>query len=66
MPDLDFAVVGAEVQPFAAVPTLLFKLSLRNAAPGEQIHAIMLRAQIRLEARQRQYDAETKSRLLEL
>ncbi len=66
MPDLDFAVTGAEVLPFAAGPTLLFKLAIRNATAGEQIHAILLRVQIRLEATQRRYDAETQERLLEL
>lgn len=66
MPDLDFAVVDAEVVPYAAGPTLLFKLSIKNAIPEEQIHSIMLRVQIRIEATKRTYDAETKARLREL
>ncbi len=66
MPDLDFEIVGAEVVTFAAAPTLAFNLSVRNAVAGEQIQAILLRVQIRIEATKRQYDAETKPRLLEL
>jgi hypothetical protein len=66
MPDLDFEVTGAEVLPYAAGPTLLFKLAIRNSVPSEQIHSIMLRVQIRLEATRRHYDAEAQARLLEL
>jgi hypothetical protein len=66
MPDLDFAIIGAEGAPYAAAPTLIFKLALHNTVEEERIHAIVLRAQVRLEARQRSYDADAKSRLLEL
>jgi hypothetical protein len=66
MPNLDFAIVDADVLPFAAGPTLLFKLHINNAGEGEQIHSILLRAQIRIEATRRHYDAQTEDRLLEL
>ncbi|HWE61801.1 MAG TPA: DUF6084 family protein [Chloroflexota bacterium] len=66
MPDLDFTVVDAEVLPFAAVPTILFKLHLRNATAGEQIESILLRTQIRIEATRRHYSADAETRLLEL
>ena len=66
MPDLDFAVVESEVLPFAAVPTLLFKLAISNKVPDERIHSIMLRAQIRIEVVRRQYDAGEEDRLMEL
>src|SRR5690242_12634644 len=66
MPDLDFAIVEADVLPYAAGPTMLFKLPIRNAVAGEQIHSILLRVQIRIEATSRQYDSETEARLLEL
>ena len=66
MPDLDFAVVEAEVQPYAASPTMLFKLRVRNAIEGEEIHSIILRAQARIEVTRREYDAATEARLLEL
>ncbi len=66
MPDLDFALVDAEVLSFAASPTMLFKLHIRNAPADEQVHSIMLRTQIRIEATRRHYDAEAEARLLEL
>jgi len=66
MPDLDFALVDAEVLSFAASPTMLFKLHIRNAPADEQVHSVMLRTQIRIEATRRHYDAEAEARLLEL
>ena len=66
MPDLDFGVVDAEVLPFAAGPTMLFKLHIQNAVASEQIHSIMLRAQVRIEPTLRHYDPEAEARLLEL
>jgi Family of unknown function (DUF6084) len=66
MPDLEFGAIDAELLPYAAAPTLLFKLPIRNAVKGEEIHSIMLRAQIRLEVTRRHYNAETEARLLEL
>ena len=66
MPDLDFGVVDAEVLPFAAGPTMLFKLHIQNAVVVERIHSIMLRAQVRIEPTRRHYDPETEARLLEL
>ena len=66
MPDLDFALVDAEVLSFAASPTMLFKLHIRNAPADEQVHSVMLRTQIRIEATRRHYDAEAEVRLLEL
>ena len=66
MPDLQFGVAESEVLPFAAAPTLLFKLSIRNTALQEQIHSILLRVQIRIETTRRQYDLEEEGRLLEL
>lgn len=66
MPELTFAVVDADVLPFAAGPTMLFKLRVQNAVADEQIHSIMLRTQIRIEATRRRYDAAAEARLLEL
>ena len=66
MPDLDFGVIDAEVLPFAAGPTLLFKVRIRNAAQGEHVHSIMLRTQIRIEATRRHYGAAAEARLLEV
>ena len=66
MPDLDFAVIEADVLPYAAVPTLLFKLRLTNAAENEPIHSILLRAQVRIEATRRHYDSGEEARLQDL
>ena len=65
MPDLDFAVEGAEVLEFAAVPSLLFKLRIENLEE-EPIRSVALNAQIRIAATQRHYDAAEQERLLEL
>lgn len=66
MPDLDFAVLDADILPFAATPTLLFRLRIRNAVADEEIHAILLRAQVRIEAPRRRYDADAAAKLVEL
>jgi hypothetical protein len=66
MPDLEFGAIDAELLPYAAAPTLLFKLPIHNTIAGEEIHSIMLRAQIRLEVTRRHYNPETEARLLEL
>jgi hypothetical protein len=65
VPDLDFAVEGAEVLEFAAVPSLLFKLRIDNLEE-EPIRSVALNTQIRIAATQRHYDAAEQERLLEL
>ena len=65
MPNLDFRVEGAEVQEFAAVPNLLFKLRVENLEE-EPIRSVALNTQIRIAATQRHYDAVEQERLLEL
>ncbi|MGI8824862.1 MAG: DUF6084 family protein [Chloroflexota bacterium] len=66
MPDLSFGVMDAEMLPYAASPTMLFKVQIANAVEEEHIHSIMLRAQVRLEVTRRHYDSDTEGRLLEL
>jgi len=66
MPELEFGVLEAEVIPFAASPTMMFKVRIVNATEGEKIQSIMLRAQIRMEVTRRQYDDETEARLLDV
>ena len=65
MPNLDFRVAGAEVQEFAAVPSLLFKLRVENLEE-EPIRSVALNTQIRIAATQRHYDAAAQQRLLEV
>jgi hypothetical protein len=65
MTDLGFTVLGARAEPYAAVPTLVFRLRLTEST-GERIHAIALRCQIQIEPRQRHYTGCEEERLLEL
>ena len=65
MPNLDFAVEGAEVLEYAAVPSLLFKLRVENLEE-EPIRSLSLNTQIRIAATQRHYDSAEQERLLEL
>ncbi len=66
MPDLSFEVVGAEVPPFAAVPTLVFKLHIVNADTQERISSVALRCQIQLAVTRRRYSPKEQARLLEV
>ena len=66
MPDLDFEVESAEVLPYAAVPTILFRLGIQNAVEGEEVNSISLRTQIRIAATQRRYDPAEQAKLREL
>ncbi len=66
MPDLNFQVEDARVVPFAAVPTLAFKLRIANAMADEAIHTIVLRCQIQIEVARRRYAGEEQERLLDL
>jgi hypothetical protein len=65
VPDLSFEVVDAEVLPFAAVPSLLFKLRVENLE-DEPIRSVALNTQIRISATQRHYEAGEQEWLLEL
>jgi hypothetical protein len=66
MPDLSFQIEGASVVPFAASPTLAFKLHIRNATANEAIHTIALRCQIQIEVTRRRYTPEEQQRMLDL
>ena len=66
MPELDFEVESADVLPYAAVPTILFRLGVQNAVEGEEIDSISLRTQIRIAATQRRYDQTEQEKLREL
>jgi len=66
MPDLAITVERAEVVPFAASPTLAFKLRIVNADRDETIHTVVLRCQIRIEVTRRRYTASEQARLRDL
>lgn len=62
---LDLAVLGAQAENYAAVPTILFKLKLTDDS-GEPVHAVALRIQIRIEPQRRTYTDVDQGRLYEL
>ncbi len=64
-PELAFAIEGAEVLEYAAVPTLRFRLRL-ECAGGDRVSAVALNAQLRIAVRTRSYDVATRARLAEL
>jgi hypothetical protein len=63
MPELDFKITGVSVEPFAAVPTLLFDLRIASDMP---LRNIALRCQIRIEPTRRNYTSEEHEPLAEL
>ncbi|MGH7598853.1 MAG: DUF6084 family protein [bacterium] len=66
MPELTFEILSAEVKPFAAVPTLLFKLQITNAVENEEIFSVGLKGQVMIDAIHRHYDSETQKHLIEV
>ncbi len=62
---LTFAVVGARPERYAAVPTLVLTLRLTETS-GAAVHAVALRAQIRIEPQRRRYEPAEAERLYEL
>ncbi|MEO7372166.1 MAG: DUF6084 family protein, partial [Ilumatobacteraceae bacterium] len=65
MSPVSFEVVGARVEAYAAVPTLVLRLRI-TAADAEPVHAIALRSQIMIEPKRRHYDHDEEGRLTEL
>jgi len=63
LPQLAFAVEGAETLPFAAMPTIAFRLRVES---DTTVRAIALNAQIRIVPSRRGYDEDDQRRLTEL
>jgi hypothetical protein len=63
--DLSFEVLDVAPDPYAAAPTLLFRLKV-DEATGEPIHSVSLRCQIRIEPQKRRYTPAEEERLLAL
>ncbi|MEU8271472.1 DUF6084 family protein [Sphaerisporangium sp. NPDC049002] len=60
MSEIRFDCRGVRVDPYAAFPTLLFRVGITEPE-GEAVHAIALRCQIRVEPQRRRYGpAETE------
>ncbi len=65
MTALAITVVSGAPDPYAAAPTLLLRLRLETPET-EPVHAMVLKAQIRIEPQRRRYSADEEARLLEL
>jgi hypothetical protein len=65
MSDLSFEVAGARCEPYAASPTLLLRLRIREGS-GRAIHSISLRAQVQIDPRRRPYSGEEADLLPDL
>jgi hypothetical protein len=63
--NLSFDVVGAAVEPYAFVPTIMLKLRITEA-DRVPVHAIALKCQIRIEPQRRTYDPAESERLYEV
>jgi hypothetical protein len=66
MPDLSFAIEGAEVVEYSTTPQIAFKLRVSNSDPAETIQSVALRCQIQIEVTRRRYSAEEQQKLLDL
>ncbi len=66
MPDLNFSITGIEPAARSVTPLLHFKLSITTGDPADTVHAIMLHAQIQIDAPQRQYNQAERDKLIEL
>ena len=66
MPDLSFAIEGAEVVKYSTTPQIAFKLRVSNSDPAETIHSVALRCQIQIEVTRRRYTAAEQQKLLDL
>jgi hypothetical protein len=62
IPDPDFWVLDADVLPYAAAPTIVFRLRIKDGS-GREVYTVALNALIQLEAIQRAHDDETRDRL---
>ena len=65
MTDLRFSVVDVAAETYAVVPTLLVRVRIEELS-GEDIHALALRAQVRIEPQRRRYDDAEERGLLDL
>ena len=66
MPDLTFRVESAEAIPFAAAPTIGFRLKVANANESQAIQSIALRSQILIESSRRHYKTDEREGLRDL
>jgi Family of unknown function (DUF6084) len=65
MAELAFSVVDVVPERYAAAPNLLARVRVEETS-GERVHALALRAQIRIEPQRRRYDDTEEQALLDL
>lgn len=65
MTELEFTVLDVVAEPYAAAPTLVAKLRVEETS-GEPVHALVLRAQVRIDAHRRPYGPAEERGLLDL
>ena len=65
MSDLSFTVVDVFAEKYAAAPQLTARLRIRESS-GEVVHAMALRAQVRIEPQRRSYSGDEASGLLDM
>jgi hypothetical protein len=65
MPELTFTVVDMAPEPYAAAPNLIARVRVEETT-GERVHALALRAQVRIEPQRRRYDDTEEQALLDL
>jgi hypothetical protein len=66
MPELKFTVTGVEAAARGLLPLLHFHLAISNEPATETIQAVMIQAQIQIQAAQRAYQEEERQSLEEL
>jgi Family of unknown function (DUF6084) len=64
-PELDFTLQSAEPLRFGASPHIVFKLKVANSGDAD-IHSVILRCQIQLDAARRHYTADEQTELQDL
>jgi hypothetical protein len=65
MAELSFDVVDVVPERYAAAPNLLARIRVTEST-GDRVHALALRAQIRIEPKRRRYDDTEEQALLDL
>src|SRR4051812_31655121 len=66
MPDLHFRIDNAVAVPFAAGPQLALHMHIENTPASQEIHAVLLRCQIRIDPARRRYTPDEQELLRDL
>jgi|SRR5581483_1405639 len=66
MPDLSFEVLAASPAADMVTPAMTFQMRVANAFPDQQIDAVLLRFQLRIEVARRRYTPQEQAQLASL